>query len=371
AVYTNNPPCGAMRGFGANQAAFAVEGCLDLLAEKAGVDRWEIRYLNALEAGDEFATGQVLDKAVGIKQTLLAVKDAYQSSKYAGIACGIKNTGIGNGVPDIGHASLAVEQDGTITIHSGFTEMGQGFLTVLIQFACEVTGLDPRIMRVVIDTAFAQECGMTTASRATVLGGRAVQDAAAKLKVELDAGRTLAELAGRTFEGEYVVDWTTPIEDTTSKPVTHLTFGYATQVVLLDDLGRLRKVIAAHDVGRVINPALLEGQIEGSLHMGLGYALTEEFVVRDGYPVTTSMRSLGLLQARDMPELEIIFIEDQEPEGPFGAKGVGEIGLVPTAPAVAAALHAFDGIRRTRLPMLDSPAAEALYASKGLKKLRA
>ena len=370
AVYTNNPPCGAMRGFGANQAAFAVEGALDMLAEKLGMDRWDIRWMNALEVGDEFATGQVLDKSVGLKETLLAVKDQFRAAKFAGIACGIKNTGIGNGVPDVGHASLAVEQDGTVTIHSGFTEMGQGFYTVLIQFACEVTGLDPRTMRVVVDTHFQQECGMTTASRATVLAGRAVQQAAGKLKAELDAGRTLADLAGQVFEGEYVVDWTTAIEDKTRKPITHLTFGYATQVAILDDDGRLRKMIAAHDVGRVINPALLEGQIEGSLHMGLGYALTEEFVVRDGQPVTTSMRSLGLLQARDMPDMEIVFVEDQEPEGPFGAKGVGEIGLVPTAPAVASALHAYDGIRRTRLPMLDSPAAASLYAAKGLRKLR-
>ncbi|MFI5265806.1 MAG: selenium-dependent xanthine dehydrogenase [Chloroflexota bacterium] len=370
AVYTNNPPCGAMRGFGANQAAFAVEGCLDMLAEKIGIDRWDIRYRNALDVGDEFATGQVLDRSVGIKQTLLAVKDQFLAAKYAGIACGIKNTGIGNGVPDIGHASLVVEPDGTIMVHSGFTEMGQGFSTVLIQFASDVTGLDPRLMRVTIDTEFQQECGMTTASRATVLAGRAVQRAAAKLKSELDAGKTLSDLAGQTFAGEYVVDWTTPIEDKTRKPVTHLTFGYATQVVVLDESGHLAKVIAAHDVGRVINPALLEGQIEGSLHMGLGYALTEEFVVEGGYPVTTSFRSLGLLQARDMPEVEIIFVEDEEPEGPFGAKGVGEIGLVPTAPAVAAALYAYDQVRRTQLPMLDSPAASALYAAKGLCKLR-
>jgi aldehyde oxidoreductase len=145
-----------------------------------------------------------------------------------------------------------------------------------------------------------------------------------------------------------------------AKPKTHFAYGFATQVVILDDDGRIKKVVAAHDVGRVMNPTLLEGQIEGSIHMGLGYALTEEFRVEGGVPQTMTVNSQGLLRARHMPEVELIMIEDQHPDGPYGAKGVGEIGLVPTAPAVANALYKYDGIRRFTLPMKDSPAARAI-----------
>src|SRR2546428_8648816 len=133
---------------------------------------------------------------------------------------------------------------------------------------------------------------------------------------------------------------------------------------MLDDDGRIRKVVAAHDVGKVLNPALLEGQIEGSIHMGLGYALTEEFKVENGIPQTMTVNSQGLLRARHMPEVELILIEEQHPQGPYGAKGVGEIGLVPTAPAVAGALYSYDGVTRSKLPMKDSPAARAILGRK-------
>src|SRR4029079_1586059 len=167
AVYTNNPPCGAMRGFGANQAAFAIEGILDRLAEKVGIDAWEIRWRNALDIGDRFCTGQKLTKPFGLKKTLLAVKDAYRGAKYAGISCGIKNVGIGNGMPDIGRALLTVESDGHITIRTGFTEMGQGLFTICIQTAVEKTGLPPGVFHATTDTSEAVNCGQTTASRAT------------------------------------------------------------------------------------------------------------------------------------------------------------------------------------------------------------
>lgn len=360
AAYTNNPPCGAMRGFGANQAAFAIEGMMDILAERVGIDGWEMRWRNVVDVGDTFCTGQVLEKSVGIKKTLLAVKDIYYREKYTGIACGIKNVGIGNGVPEYGHALITVEPDTSITIHTGFTEMGQGLFTVLTQFFSEVTGLEPKRVRVAVDTKHPTPCGMTTASRATVLAGRAVQIAAGKLKKDLDEGKTLHDLIGKEYFGEFVIDYTTPLEAKTDKPITHLTFGFATQVVILDERGRLKKVVAAHDVGKVINRKQLEGQIEGAIHMGLGYALTEELKLKAGVPEKFTMRSLGILRAKDMPEIEVIFIEENEPEGPFGAKGVGEIGLVPTAPAVGSALYKFDGIRRTSLPMKDSPAARAI-----------
>jgi selenium-dependent xanthine dehydrogenase len=365
AAYTNNPPCGAMRGFGVNQTSFAMEGCVDLLAKKAGLDGWEMRFRNVLRVGDVFTTGQVLEKGVGVERTLLAVKDAYQRARAegraVGIACGVKNSGIGNGAVEVGKVRMVVGKDGRIALHAGFTEMGQGLFTVLAQCAAEVSGLPTSAFVPRTDTVFELGGGQTTGSRATLLGGRAVIDAARKLRADLDGGRTLGDLAGRTYVGETVIDDTTaPGKPRDGKIKTHTAFGWATQVVVLDASGKLERVIAAHDVGRAINPQQCEAQIEGSVHMGLGYALTEELPCKDGMPVTFKLRDIGVLRAQHMPQVEVILVEEPEPEGPFGAKGVGEIGLVPTAGAVAGALEAFDGIRRTRLPMKDSPAAKAI-----------
>ncbi len=369
ASYTNNPPCGAMRGFGANQAHFAMSACMDMLAEKVGIDTWEIRHRNVVVVGDTFASGQVFEKSVGVKETLESVKDAYYAAKKAGkavgIDCGIKNTGIGNGAVEWGKARLAVEADGTIGIYNGYTEMGQGLLTILVQCAVEVTGLPPDIFRPQVDSKFALGCGQTTGSRATLFGGRAVKSAAEKLKVALDEGKTLEELAGQVFAADIVIDDTTaPGKEGDRKIKTHTAFGFATQVVILDEAGKLEHVIASHDVGRAINPALCEGQIEGAVHMGLGFALSEDLPCEGGWPVTHKMREIGVMRARDMPTVEVILVEDYEPEGPFGAKGVGEIGLVPTAGAVAGALYAFDKIRRYDLPMKDSPAGKAISVGK-------
>jgi xanthine dehydrogenase molybdenum-binding subunit len=367
AVYTNNPPCGAMRGFGANQSGFAIESCIDHIADQLGLDAWEIRWRNALAEGSTFCTGQKL-RAVGLKKTLELVKPRYDEARgrgqAVGLACGIKNVGIGNGMPDIGRASLTVENDGTITLANGYTEMGQGLYTVLIQMASEVTGIDPRRFRATVDTRDQVPSGMTTASRATVCGGRAVVIAAEKLKADL-AGHDLTQLAGRTYLGEFIYDKTSKLGAPVADPITHLSFGYATQLAILDDKGRLDRLVAAHDVGRVINPTLLAGQLEGSIHMGLGFALSEELVVEGGVVQNPTLRGVGVLRAQWMPKIEILFVEEHEPEGPFGAKGVGEIGLLPTAPAVANALARFDGIRRTRLPMKDSPAGRYIA---GVKK---
>ena len=356
AVYTNNPPCGAMRGFGVSQSNFAVEGMLDRLADEVGVDGWEIRWRNALDVGDRTGTGQKLGPGVGLKKTLLAVRDAYRDAAFAGIACGLKNTGIGNGVPERGRAILRPEADGSLTLLHSWTEMGQGVHTILRQLVCEELGVAPEQVRVVVDTERELDTGLTTASRSTVLGGNAILAAARRLRDALD-GRPLEALAGEEIEGEVLVDWTTPND--ADEPVTHLAYGWATQVVILDDDGRLAKVIAAHDVGRAINPMLVEGQIEGGVHMGLGQALSEEFVVDGGVPVTETLKSLHIVPPTGMPPVECILVEEPQPEGPFGAKGVGEASMVPTAAAVAGALHAFDGVRRSRLPMKDSPAARA------------
>jgi xanthine dehydrogenase molybdenum-binding subunit len=368
AAYTNNPPCGAMRGFGVPQVAFAMEGALDLLAERCGLDRWEIRWRNAIDAGDPLTTGQRLEASVGIKPTLLAVRDRWRdlvaSGRAVGIACGLKNSGLGNGVIEWGRARLVVEPDGTVSLYNGYTEMGQGLLTVLIQFAVEVTGLPAAVFRPRVNSTYALDCGQTTGSRATMFGGRAVVSAARKLKADLDAGHDLARLAGRIYAADEVVDDTTPLDGAAGRIKTHSSYGFATQVVVLDPAGRVERVIAAHDVGRVVNPALCEAQIEGAIAMGLGYALTEELPCVDGMPVTTSLYQLGALRAHHMPAVEVILVESPEPEGPFGAKGVGEIGLVPTAAAVASALAHFDGVRRTRLPMKDAPAARAWSVGK-------
>jgi xanthine dehydrogenase molybdenum-binding subunit len=360
AVYTNNLPCGAMRGFGANQASFAIDGMLDLLAERVGLDGWEMRWRNALDVGDTFSTGQVLTAGVGLKQTLLAVKDAYRNARFAGIACGVKNVGIGNGVPESGQVIAELDEDGRILLHSGFTEMGQGFYTTIVQCFCDAAGIDAHDVRAHVSTTHDTPCGMTTASRATVLGGRAAQHAGTQLRADLDRGLTLRDLAGRRYIGAHLASRTTALDDEAASPRTHLTFGWATQVCILDDSGRLERFVAAHDVGRIINRHLVEGQIEGAVHMGLGYALTEDLPLVDGVPESYKIRALHMLRARDMPDLEIHFVESNDPEGPFGAKGVGEIGLVPTAAAVAGALCRFDGVRRFTLPMKDSPAARAV-----------
>ncbi len=363
AVYTNNPPCGAMRGFGANQAAFAIESLLNRLAEKVGIDDYDMRERNILQPGEAFATGQILDKPFGLRQTLEAVKAQYKEAKYAGIACGIKNVGIGNGMADIGRAALTVEGDGTVHIRTGFTEMGQGLFTVCVQFAVEATGLPPETFTVSTDTSLQLDCGQTTASRGTVLAGNAIAKAGEALKAKLDQGCTLAALAGQTFHGEWICDYTSALGTDTKKPggpKTHLTYGFATQVAILDEEGRLQKMIAAHDVGRVVNPTQLQGQIYGSLHMGIGYALSEDFEVQDGLIQAKRINDCGVLRAHQMPEMELLFVEAQDPECPFGARGVGEIGLVPTAPAIAGALYQYDGVVRRELPMRDSPAAQHL-----------
>ena len=356
-VYTNNPPCGAMRGFGANQAAFAIEGVLDLLAEKVGIDGYDIRERNILRPGDRFATGQLMTESCGIRQTLEAVRDTYKNAKHAGIACGIKNTGIGHGMDDSGRVLIQVREGGRLEILTGYTEMGQGLFTIIRQVISEETGLPPEIMEVRCVSDPAVLCGMTTASRATALCSAAGQMAARKLAADL-AQRSLAELAGREYRGEYVCDFTTKPTAKAENPRTHMTFGYATQVVILGEDGRLDRVVAAHDVGRAINPLQCAGQIEGSVHMGLGYALSEDFPCTGGHPDSLLLRDLGILKAKDTPKIDVILVEVPDEVGGYGAKGVGEIGLVPTAGAVAAALYAYDGVRRFRLPMGDAPAAE-------------
>ncbi len=359
AVYTNNPTSGAMRGFGTNQSHFAMEGMMDILAERVGVDGYDIRIRNILNPGDAFATGQIMRPSVlGLRRSLEAVKEIYKISKHAGIGCGIKSTGIGNGTVDSGHILIRVAAGGRVEILTGYTELGQGLFTTIRQAVCEETGLSPDAMTVQWDKDLGVKCGETWASRATTLSCAAAQRAASKLAADLKES-SLEQLAGRVYDGDYVCDFTTRPGTPASleNPTTHLTFSYSTQVVILGDGGKMERVIAAHDVGRAINPRLCAEQMEGGVHMGLGYALSENFTSTNGIPDSLLMRDFGLVRAKDMPEVDVILIEVPDEVGGYGAKGVGEIGCVATAGAVAGALFSYDGIRRYRLPMEDSPAA--------------
>ncbi len=354
AVYTNNIPCGAFRGFGVNQVAFAMERCIDELCAQGDFDRWQFRYDNCIRNGSYTATGQKIESGCGLRETLLAVKDEFYAAPYAGIACGIKNTGIGNGMPDTGECKIDIVSGDSVVINHGWTEMGQGAHNMAIQTLCEETGFNPDIIDICVDTAQETVCGMTTASRATSLIGNSVIDACVELKKDL-ATHSLAELAGKSYRGKWICDWTTKpgVPNEKGEEVTHYSFGYATQVVTLDENGKIDTVYAAHDAGKIMNPNLFEGQIEGAIHMGLGYALTEDLPMENGFLKSTRFADCGVLKPQFMPRTVVIGVEVADPHGPYGAKGVGEIGLVPTAGAVANALCQFDKKPRNHLPLME------------------
>ncbi len=351
AVRTNNPVCGAFRGFGANQAQFATEGMLDRLAEMVGISGWEMRSRNVVMPGAVWGPGQIMDDGcLGARQCLDAVKPAYDEAQAAGKAVGLglalKNSGLGNGFIEVARAVVRFDDDGGVEVRHCWTEMGQGVHTVALQVAVEELGVAPDKVRVVVDTSRELGAGQTTGSRGTLMGAGSVQDAcrvavADGCKPNID------------YVGEYRVDWTNSLEEGLENPVIHSTFGYAAQLVIADkESGAIEKVVAVHDVGRAINPTLCEGQIEGAVHMGLGYALSEDVPTDDhGMPTNMTLRSLGILRAKDIPEIEAVLVEAPQPGAPYGIKGVGEIGLVPTAGAVAAAFHEVDGEWRNRLPM--------------------
>ena len=352
AVYTNNIPCGAMRGFGVNQANFAMEGCVDELCDLGGFDRWQFRFDNALAEGSITATGQELTGGVGVRKTLQAIKNYYKDALYAGLACGIKNTGIGNGMNDESTVRIEVVSNNLVRIHHGWTEMGQGVNTVAVQIVYQETGIDPEIIEVIAETKSDTPAGMTTASRATSLLGNAIIKASAKLRGDLK-NFSLSDLTGKNYNGHWVCDWTTKPGQKEHKEITHFSYSYATQLVTLDQNGKIDCIYAAHDAGKIINPTMFEGQIEGSVHMGLGYAVSEEFAQENGVPNSFRLQACGILRAKDMPDVKVIGVEVKDPVGPYGAKGVGEIGLVPTAPAVANAFYQYDKKRRYTLPMKD------------------
>jgi len=353
AVRTNNPVCGAFRGFGANQAQFAMEGVLDRLAEKVGIDGWSIRRANVIMPGMVWGPGQIMDDGcLGASKCLDAIKPAYDaaraSGKAIGLGLGLKNSGLGNGFKEITRAVVHFKHDGRIEVRHGWTEMGQGINTVAQQVAVEELGVDGSLIDVIVDTTRELGLGQTTGSRGTLMGAGAV-------KAACEAAREANCAIGVDHVGEYKVDWTNKLgEPGVENPIIHSTFGYAAQLVIVDrETGKIEHVVAAHDVGRAVNPQLCEGQIEGSVHMGLGYALSEDFPSdpETGFPTNKTLRSLGILRAKDVPKISVQLVESAQPNSPYGIKGVGEIGLVPTAGAVAAALYDFDGVWRSKLPM--------------------
>ena len=350
AVYTNNIPCGAMRGFGVNQVTFAMESCIEQLCVQGGFDPWQLRYDNVLDTGKETATGQILGKGVGLKKTLLAVKDEFYAAQIAGLACGIKNCGIGNGVTEECEVKIEIKSEDHIILQHGWTEMGQGVDTVAQQILCEETGIeDPGIIEVKVSTESRARAGMTTASRATFQMGHAIIDAAKLLQKDLKT-KHLSELSGKVYTGRWVCDWTTRLGEP-GDVRTHYSYGYATHLVTLDDEGQVDCVVAAHDGGRIINPTLFESQIEGAVVMGLGYALSEELPMENGQLKTKRYGKLGIPRIKNVPNIVVKMVEVEDPLGPYGAKGVGEIGNIPTAGAVANALFQYDKTVRYELPM--------------------
>lgn len=348
-VYTNNIPSGAMRGFGANQVAFALESCIDDICKNANFDRWKFRYDNALVDGLTTSTGQKL-KGVGIRACLDSLKQDFYNAKYKGLACAIKNSGVGNGMNDESKVIIEIISDKKIILQHGWTEMGQGVNNMALQTLCEETGVNPEIIEVIVDTDAQIKTGMTTSSRATALVGLAVINAAKDFKSDLNS-KTLNQLIGKKYTGEFVCDWTSKPGGNDENPIIHYSYGYAAQLCILDENGDISKIIAAHDAGKIMNPMLFEGQIQGGVHMGLGYTLSEELPMKDGYLEFDNMRKLGILRAHETPEIIVKGVEVGDPVGPYGAKGIGEIGLVPTAAAIANAYTNYDGIIRTSLPL--------------------
>ena len=350
-VYTNNVVGGAYRGFGVTQSCFATENNINLLAEMVGISPWEFRYRNAIRPGQVLPNGQIADPNCAMAECLMAVKEVYETNPYAGIACAFKNSGTGVGNKDIGRCKLSIE-NGIVHIRTSASCMGQGIATMCTHMLCEETGLNPSYVLVERpDTVRTPNSGTSTASRQTVLTGEAVRRAAAQLSAELEKGFKLSDLEGREFYDEFSAV-TDPMGSDKPNPISHVSYSYGAQVVVLDDNGKLSKVVAAYDIGTPVNIQSAEGQIEGGIVMGLGFALTESFPIEGGYP-KVKFGTIGLMRAPDVPEIEVKFVQapGDKLQYAFGAKGVGELCLIPTSPACSHAYYRYDKIFRTSLPL--------------------
>lgn len=349
-VYTNNMVAGAFRGFGAAQSNFAMEQNLNLLAEKVGISPWEIRYRNVIRPGQILPNGQIADESTGALECLEAVKDIYESNPYAGIALGWKNSGKGVGIIDSGRCRLEVI-DGKVHVFTSAACMGQGIAIMCETILCQETGLNPAlVVHEDADTRTTPDSGTSTASRQTVVTGEATRVAASKLREDMEKKGSLEALNGQSYYGEYH-PMTDGLTSTKEYPVRHVSYSYGVQVVLPDENGKIEKVVAVYDVGTPVNIQSVEGQIEGGMVMGLGYALTENFKCEEGY-CKTKLGTLGLMRSTDVPELEVKLVRGpgQIPLA-FGAKGCGELCMIPTGAACAHAYYRLDNKFRSSMPI--------------------
>ena len=359
AYYTNNPPAGAFRGFGVTQTCFAIESLLNEMAERVGISPWEIRMRNAIRPGGVLPNGQIVGPETGLVETLEVAKPYYDAAIAAGdpvgLACAMKNAGVGVGLPDWGRAKLIVGDDGKLHIYSGASCIGQGLGTVLVQMVVTNAHLRPeQIVYERSNTWIAPDSGDTSGSRQTLITGEAVRRACEKLVAALE-GKTLADLKGQEFYGEYLAK-TDPLGADVPNPVSHVAYGYATQMCVLDrESGKIKQLYGIHDVGKAVNPLSCEGQIEGGMVMSMGYALTERYPIDENCKPTAKFGTLGLFRADQVPEITAIVVD--KPGLPYanGAIGIGEITSIPTAPAIAEAYYQRDGLRRTTLPLTGTP----------------
>lgn len=360
AYYTNNPPAGAFRGFGVTQTCFATETLLNMMADEIGITPWEIRYRNAIRPGGVLPNGQIVDESTGLVETLEAVKEQYDSARAAGkpigLACAMKNAGVGVGIPDTGRVKLIIEEDHKLHIYAGASCIGQGLGTVLVQMVVSSTDLKRGdIVYERSNTWIAPDSGTTSGSRQTLITGEACMRACRKLMEAKTDGKTLADLEGQEFYGEYLAK-TDPLGADVPNPVSHVAYGYATQMCILDaKTGKIEKMVAAHDVGKAVNPLSCEGQIEGGVVMSMGFALREKYPIDENCKPIEKFGALGLFRAHEIPEIEAIVIDKPGLDVAYGAIGIGEITSIPTAPAITDAYYRLDGERRYSLPISGTP----------------
>ncbi len=360
AYYTNNPPAGAFRGFGVTQSCFATESLLNMMAEKVGISPWEIRYRNAIRPGGVLPNGQIVDESTGLVETLEAIKPEYDKAlalgKPVGLACAMKNAGVGVGLPDTGRVKLIVQEDEKLHIFTGASCIGQGLGTVLVQMI--VTNTDLSADDIVYErsnTWISPNSGTTSGSRQTLVTGEACRRACEQLMEDRNAGKTLKDLIGNVYYAEYLAK-TDPLGAKVPNPVSHVAYGYATQMCILDPkTGKVEQMIAAHDVGKAVNPLSCEGQIEGGVVMSMGFALREKYPIDENCMPIQKYGSLGLFRAHEIPEIKAIVIDKPGLSVANGAIGIGEITSIPTAPAIAEAYYKYDGNRRHSLPLEHTP----------------
>ena len=360
AYYTNNPPAGAFRGFGVTQTCFATETLLNMMADLVGISPWEIRYRNAIRPWGVLPNGQIVDDSTGLVETLEAVKPYYDEAvaagKPVGLACAMKNAGVGVGIPDWGRCKLIVEDDGKVHIYSGASCIGQGLGTVLVQMIVTNTDLSrDDIVYERSNTWIAPDSGDTSGSRQTMITGEACRRACEKLMAAKE-GKALADLIGQEFYGEYLAK-TDPLGADVPNPVSHVAYGYATQLCILDEkTGKIDTIVAAHDVGKAVNPLSCEGQIEGGVVMSMGYALREQYPIDRNCKPIEKYGELGLFRAHEIPPtIKAIVVDKPGLKVACGAIGIGEITSIPTAPAIADAYFRLDGERRFSLPLSNTP----------------